>query len=293
MITAAAHLPLANRPGGRGGRVSRLLFFAVLLVLGAPGAARADAPVQGLPYAFAHRLGSGIYTVNGRTVQNYRFDISYTVLSPTEDRRWGLRLTLPLTIGFYAFEWKDVLDKGLPEHIQTVSVVPGVQFPIRMRERWTLTPYGEAGIAREADEGQATYVYTGGIASLVIVPQILGHWRFGVDAFYAGARPREGERGDYGQLAIGLDRRWPLTLRIGRNNLEFGLFGVQYWYWLDPDIALTTTATGGVGVQWEFGMTLGTLEAWKVLRVRVPRVGFSYRFGDGPGAWRFILGQPF
>jgi hypothetical protein len=40
-------------------------------------------------------------------------------------------------------------------------------------------------------------------------------------------------------------------------------------------------------------MTFGTAEPWKVLGLRMPRIGFSYRFGTGTDAIRFIIGNPF
>lgn len=63
-------------------------------------------------YAFATQLGSGVYAVNGRTVQIYRFSPGISIRS-LEGRSWGLRLRLPLTLGFYDFQVTDVITEGL------------------------------------------------------------------------------------------------------------------------------------------------------------------------------------
>ena len=282
-----------GRSGARRLAVARFLVVAVAVAVGVTAQTLAGAPVNGLPYAFAHRLGSGIYTVENRTIQIYSLAFSYGIREPSPESRWGMRLTFPVTVGFYDFEIEDILETGLPKHASTVSIVPGLEFPIRVRERWTVTPYGEAGVAHEATEGQATYVYTFGARSLVESPARAGYWLFGTDLFYAGALPEDGDAGGYSELDLGLDRRWPTNVHLGAHEVEFGVFGILYWYWLDPEIVQTAEAPAGAGWQYEFGLTCGTVKPWRVLGIRMPRVGFSYRFGEGAGAVRFVLGKPF
>jgi hypothetical protein len=53
-------------------------------------------------FAFASQLGSGVYSISGRTIQIYRLPVGWEVAEP-EGRRPGLRLKLPLTIGLYDF----------------------------------------------------------------------------------------------------------------------------------------------------------------------------------------------
>ncbi len=285
-----------SRGGGRSGRPRfapvRVAVVVASVVAGAPGLARAAAPVNGLPYAFAYRLGSGIYTAGGRTIQIYSFGLSHALREVSPEQPWGLRLKFPLTLGFFDFKFEDILETGLPKHASTISLVPGVEFPHRMRDHWTLAPYGEAGIAHQTDEGKATYIGAVGLKSLVDIPQLSGYWLFNVDLYFAEDFPEEGERGGYSALDLGLDRRWPTGLHLGRNELEFGLFGVQYFYWLDEEIVQTADSPSGPGVQWELGVTLGTVRPVRVIGLRMPRIGLSYRFGEGGGEIRFVLGDP-
>jgi len=44
---------------------------------------------------------------------------------------------------------------------------------------------------------------------------------------------------------------------------------------------------------WEIGITPGTVDPWKVIGLRLPRIGISYRFGTGQDALRVIIGNPF
>src|SRR5687767_8748064 len=54
-------------------------------------------------FAFATQLGSGVYSVSGRTLQIYRLPFSHTLKSP-DNSDFGVELTLPVTFGFYDFE---------------------------------------------------------------------------------------------------------------------------------------------------------------------------------------------
>src|SRR5262245_45699425 len=97
-------------------------------------------------FAFATQLGSGIYSIGGRTIQVYRFPLAWTLLTESPERV-GLKITFPLTFGFYDFKAADVLDTGVPKHLDTVSLVPGLEFRLMAAENWLVKPYFEAGIA--------------------------------------------------------------------------------------------------------------------------------------------------
>jgi hypothetical protein len=82
-------------------------------------------------FGFATQLGSGIYSVSGRTLQVYRLPFGYT-LPAEDDARIRPRLTLPVSIGFVDFKPRDVVDSGLPEGLDTVSIVPGIALDIEV-----------------------------------------------------------------------------------------------------------------------------------------------------------------
>ncbi len=95
-------------------------------------------------YAYATQLGSGVYDISGRTLQIYRLPFGYTLTQPSGNRP-GVRLTLPLTIGIVDFEPRDVIDTGLPENLDTVSFVPGIELNIELTPQRRLLPYAEVG----------------------------------------------------------------------------------------------------------------------------------------------------
>ena len=96
-------------------------------------------------YAFAHEFGSGIYDFNGRTLQVYSLPMGWNVIEPGKDQT-GLRLRLPVTLGFLDFKPADVIESGLPDRADSVSFVPGVELNF-VAGRWRLLPYVQAGLS--------------------------------------------------------------------------------------------------------------------------------------------------
>ena len=86
----------------------------LLLMLAMPAAAerpltRSEQAV--INFGFATQLGSGIYSLSGRTLQVYRLPFAYTP-PVDEDTRVRPRITLPLTLGFVDFKPRDVVETG-------------------------------------------------------------------------------------------------------------------------------------------------------------------------------------
>ena len=100
-------------------------------VYAADAATRAD--LRFTNYAFAHEFGSGVYDFNGRTLQVYGLPFGWTAVEPGQDQA-GLRLRLPVTLGFLDFHAADVIETGLPDRVDSVSFVPGVEFAFVVAE---------------------------------------------------------------------------------------------------------------------------------------------------------------
>ena len=101
-------------------------FFLILLSFAAHGQALLRSSEQEvIDFAFASQLGSGVYSMSGRTLQVYRLPFGYE-FDHAADARVRPRLTLPVTLGFLDFEPIDVVHTGLPESVVSLSFVPGL-----------------------------------------------------------------------------------------------------------------------------------------------------------------------
>jgi hypothetical protein len=257
-------------------------------------AARAQEPGASgsLNYAFATQLGSGIYSVNGRTVQIYRITVSPQIRSPEES--WGLRIRLPLTFGFYDFKLEDVVEKGLPDRLGTLAFVPTAEFEFRLRREWWLLPSAGMGLGKDFSGGEFNFIYALGVRSLAIFSFERSDLRLGNRLVYTGYTSDSLDFvDDFGMFETGIDWRRPLGFELGGHVVDGSLFAANYLYFVSPQLFRLAPEPIEMRTEWELGFTLGFTEAWKVLGVRMPRLGLSYRFGSGAEAIRFIIGDAF
>lgn len=267
------------------------LLFAVA---GRPAAAQSDEPVDSglLNYAFAHELGSGIYEMSGRTVQIYRVPFYVPVRDP-ETRFPGARVTLPVCVGFFDLKPGDVEESGRSDDFASVSFVPGVALEFPVHPIWTLEPFVEFGVAMEVREDQHSWVYTGGLKSVVEPPSGNLGLRIGNRLIYVGAHtPGSEYDDDFAMLETGVELRHSLPVRLAGHALNGGVYGMNYLY-LEPTELIVNEEPFEVGAQWEFGITLGTRAPVDLWRFTVPRLGVGYRFGDGVSAVRLVIGAAF
>src|SRR5512140_2778000 len=110
-----------------------LLLFASLAVEARSVQPLSQSEQAVINFGFATQLGSGVYSLSGRTLQVYKLPFAWDL--PAEpDARFKLRLTLPLTIGFVGFKPIDIVDSGLPQHLDSISFVPGLEADVRVRD---------------------------------------------------------------------------------------------------------------------------------------------------------------
>ena len=243
--------------------------------------------------AFATQLGSGIYKVDESTIQVYRFAPSFNLRS-VENRKWGMRLQFPLTFGFYDFTITDVIIEGLPRHLTTIALVPSLEIPIVVTETWFLTPFAAIGVGKDLSVGSTSFIYATGLSSLALFSFDREDIRLGNRFVYTGYTNKHLTfQDDFSFLESGLDIRRSLGIRMWRHDLAGSLFGVNYLKVASPQVVRQIEKSVDLRANWELGFTLGTVEPWKLMGLRLPRLGLGFRFGDDGKALRFVIGNPF
>ncbi len=281
--------------------------LALLLVAATPWTPAASARADGTPlrdaeqveanFAFSHRLGSGVYEISGRTVQIYRLPFEWTWREP-EGERPGLAVTLPLTLGFFGFKVQDVIETGLPSDISTLSFVPGVRATWRIGEHWRLRPFAEAGVAVDRTEDLRSRVLTVGGDAEWRGPWPGGDGRYRAALEYSTASIDDLPGDDYALLVNGVELTRPLPARLRGRRLDIAPYAALRWYADAPKVPVLTGGATAVArevarVQGEFGVTFGTVEPLRIGRVRLPRLGIGYRFGNDLSVFRLVIGEPF
>jgi len=279
---------------GRRRRAATLLVLLALVACRGAPTCRAAEDSGALPnYAFAAYLGNGLYSVSGLKVQIYNLPLGVT-LRHLEGRDCGIRLRLPVSLGFFDFKAVDILETGLPDGVETLSFVPGIELQFPVRGNWVLTPFLDAGAGKNSTGGQVTYIFGAGVRSQFVFHSGDFTFRLGNTLVYAGNRAPGADLGsDFGSLVTGIDARRPLGFNVGTHRADVSLYAANYLY-SNLEFRRFRADPVDVVVQYEAGFTFGTSTPpghW-IFR-QVPRVGLGYRFGDGLSVVRLVLGMPF
>jgi len=252
-----------------------------------------DTPSPILNHAFATQLGSGIYSVNGRSAYIYRLSLTAPLYKP-ESAAWSIRLRLPLTFGFINFQPQDIIDIDFPDHLATLSAVPTIECPIPMADNWWIEPSLGFGGGRDFSTRTSSYIYSAGIRIFAIFLAGTYDIRLGNRLVYAGyTTTNMSFVDDFGILETGVDVRRMLGYRIGSYDLDWSLFGVNMLYLISPHLLSINPEPINKQTEWEFGFTLGTHQPFRLFSIRMPRIGLSYRFSTKANAVRIIVGNPF
>lgn len=245
-----------------------------------------------LNFGFATQLGSGIYSLSGRTLQVYRLPFGYD-LPHGQDAPVQARLTLPFTIGFLNFEPRDVVESGLPQHLDSFSFVPGVELDYAVTDQWGLQPFAEAGIARDRNTDVDQRVYSLGLRSRIDIERGPVYWQAYGEAVRVVVDQVSFDRtDDFTRLRLGLTARRPFDADGAGRRPDFLAYAFAEAF-SDAPAGPAGATDDGHALQYEAGFTLGTTETIRLWRIPLPRVGFGYRFGDNLSAYRIVFGTPY
>jgi hypothetical protein len=265
---------------------------------GSARAAEADVlssnEVELVHFAFASQLGSGIYTLDGRTLQIYRLPFAWQVSEP-RDGRPGLRFELPTTVGLFDFEPADLVEEGLPDQLDTLSLGLGVELDFPLGERWHLVPYAEVGRAWRVGEGTDYSTWSASLHGRAEYPVNDARLRLQAGVLWAGVEGLYGERADFARAEAGLEARWLLDFDVAGETADLGAYLLAEWYVNEAEEPVLVRSIGSESSpqQFELGLTFGTEPAARVWRIPLPRVGVAWRFGEDLSVFRLVFGSAF
>jgi hypothetical protein len=281
-----------------------LVLLGVLAGLVQDAAARADSRTievhVNLPYALQFGLGS--YDVGGLSINVFRVPVPHTLALGPEEDAWRLALTGSLGYGHLSFETR-VLGPTLTASQDFVFVLPQAELQIPLRRWWTVKPYVAAGLGRtfggsvqpagHVDEGFVA-LYAAGISNLVEVP--VQDFLLSVGTKLAGAGDAligQSESEGYGTLQNGVEVRHPIGWRVPGLVPDVGVSFLHYCFFPSAKFSLPGRGLLEVANQFEFGVSVGSAKPATLWIFENPRIGVSYRFGDGLTGIRGTFGFPF
>jgi hypothetical protein len=277
--------------------IKRLILFLFLFIILIPGKSYSVSPEDLLSsqvnYAYANYLGTGFYTAADRTVQVYHIPFRYTFRDASLDKS-GLRLRLPVTIGFLDFELPDAISPNLPNKIETLTFVPGIQYIHQVNDQWSLSPFIDFGMGHDFETDNSAYVYGAGVNSLFVFKYQTFNLEIYNEFLFAGNTTEINDvRNEFSRFQTGINFQFPLKRKAWDRDSAISVYYLNYLYFNELEFLRYLEEPIKVSVQNEIGLTFDTSPDMKMLGIPFSRVGFGYRFGNRINVVRLVLGIPF
>ncbi len=273
-------------------RSLRMLFFAaVSLAVSATDTAaqtRSEIDNQRVDWSYASTFGTGIYTIGNRTVTVLRMPLSLRWRTPDDDGRWGIRLKLPITVGYY--DVPNDLGDLFSNNFATVSALPGIEFEKRITPRWTVKPTVSYGVGQDLNTGSRSALHEIGVRSVYRIPVREGEVSITNAFLYSGSSPRDGERQNFGVLATGMHFIFPIGEVYLGGPANAGVHFIHYLFFDRLDFAVNQDTRSRITQQYEIAVTLGTYQAISFYGIELDRIGIGVQGGEGLLALRLVSG---
>jgi hypothetical protein len=265
---------------------------AMIGVHGGSALAQDGAPeTDPLNHAYAVYMGGGLYVSGERSVFVFRLAPRIRIRSEKE-RSVGVRLRVNATFGFYDLQPADFQDFEIPDKLGTFALVPGVEFPVPLGDRWTLTPFVDAGFATDTEIHETTAVVGAGLRSRAALHDSRHTYLLWNEFVYArNSSTQVSATDDYTLFRTDFEWRGLARYRLGQRPFDLGLVAEADFYFDTVIIDLPLGEPVAIRYRWELGVSTGSTEPWKHFKnlFTAPRLGIGYRSGQGDSSIRLTI----
>jgi len=276
-----------------------IVLFAVLALGSLPSvaAAQTSLPRPGFNWAYlsgiggADGLSDNRLDDNGQKLQVLRLTPGFWLRSTGEgeQRRWGLRLLLPTTLGVNE---RTFLDGAVQDSLRAFSLVPTLEAHVPAGRLVTVKPRLGFGWGHNITDGDDALVMESGLK--VDIEPRSGDWYFLIrpELRYDLARTQStlGDD-DIGAAYITLDVLRPLPLTMGGSVPDVSVYG-QYGYFFEEALLPRPNAPPrSIVRQYEVGLTIGSDPMPRIWFIRMSRLQIGYRWGEGLSGLRIRIGS--
>lgn len=269
-----------------------VFWLAVLPVAGAQTRAVEDEQDL-INWYYAATYGTGVYSAGDRTVGVLQVPLSFHLRESSEEQ-WGLRITLPVSFGFYDFDLDEVVDNGLPSRLNTLSVLPGIEFEKEVTPHWLLKPYVSAGAGLELGGEESAWIYDVGLRSRYLIGE---HKRSALSLVnrlsLAGYYPNGGPYEPLSLFAIGFDIEIPIRRPIFNRSARVSILPAYYYYFKKLGFSEINDKDNTIQEQTELMISLLAKEPFTVLGIDVDRIGIAFRNNEDVSGFNIFTTLPF
>jgi hypothetical protein len=242
---------------------------------------------------YAPIFGTGIYASGSRSVAVIQLQFPH-VIRETTDEQWGLKFTLPVSIGFYDYDLNKAVDRSLPSGVSTLSVVPQIEWEIPLTRRWTLKPYAGAGLGTELSGDEKATIYDFGVRSRFLLSATRGTEVALLNRLTsAGYRVSGGTTNTLGFLATAIDFQFPSGLTLAGQALRLSVTPTHYYYFGRLDFPQFNNRENRLREEFELAFSLSTRKPLPIPYLSIDRLGIAVRAGGGVTGVRIFTSLPF
>lgn len=236
-------------------------------------------------------FGTGSYSIGNRDV--------FVVTIPYEDQlrlaseeKYEILWQIPVTLGFYDYEWQDIGDLEIPTDVATLTILPGIKYIIPLSDSWTIKPFVNLGYGKEFDGGEEAWIYSAGIRTFYKIRQ--DQWRisFGSALYYAGNyRKNETDLG-FGAFEATIDINHVTDWKMNKQSVYLGGYAAVYLF-SDLDFIQPDETTIEITEQYELGVTVSASKELTIMGLEMERIGLGYIFAKDFHAVRLVFSFPY
>ncbi len=252
--------------------------------------------IEPVHYAYANYLGSGIYRTTGQNASLVSMPFSYDL---GQSNKINYQLRLPVSVGFFDFDFADLPNLELPNGIGTVTFTPGVAVNYKATKDWLLEAYLDLGYGRNLTQQRGVTVHSSGVSALYHFPMKNFDSVWANRLYYALYNGNGYNAKDsYAALQTGIDIGLPIQYQLFGVNFQPRLFMTAFWYFSEVNFLkpLTkdfiqpkhVTLTNSI----EYGCTLKFAKKIGFSWAGIDRVGLSYRHSKNLSAFRLLFSMP-
>lgn len=220
--------------------------------------------------------------------------VPITLRAP-KDGRFGIRLRLSVFFSWNNVRFEEIDGEDIVASLETLTIVPGVEFMVPVGERWMVRPYGQIGGLQALGVSGHRWMASLGSRARAVWP--LQKWTLSAGGRfdYTSVFDEDWRRtDDVSFVDLGGDFSFPLWFNVKGERAGAGVFLITRIY---IDSAGSVGQDGfdlGVDSHVEIGASFQIHDKPKLWFVKFPKwYGIGARFAENHRSLRIYLGFPF
>jgi hypothetical protein len=220
--------------------------------------------------------------------------IPITLRAP-KDGKIGIRLRLSVFFSWNNVRIEEIEGEDIVASLETLTVVPGVEFMVPVGERWMVRPYGQIGGLQAL--GVDGYRWMASLGSRANVFWPFEKWRLtaGGRFDYTSVFDEDWKQtDDVSFVDLGADFSFPLWFNVKGERAGAGIFLITRYYMNPAEYVGQDGFDLGVDAHVEIGASFQIHQQPKIWFVKLPKwYGIGARFAENHRSLRIYLGFPF